>query len=79
MEQLSPTERAVFILRDAFGYSHRDVAELVGVSEKNSRQLHRRARQQVPQGRVDGDAEIWRGSGSLAAFGGPVLAGRAGR
>lgn len=57
MEQLSPTERAAFILRDAFGSSHRDVAELVGVSEENSRQLHRRARRQVPQGGVDGDAE----------------------
>lgn len=53
MEQLTPTERAVFILREAFGYSHREVAELVGVSEASSRQLHRRARQQIPPRRTD--------------------------
>jgi len=47
LEQLTPSERAVFILREAFDYSHREVAELVGVSEANSRQLHRRARQHL--------------------------------
>ncbi|MGI8720892.1 MAG: hypothetical protein ACR2JG_01555 [Geodermatophilaceae bacterium] len=28
-------KRAVFILREAFGYSHREVAELVDMSEEN--------------------------------------------
>ncbi|MCX0275139.1 RNA polymerase sigma-70 factor [Nocardia zapadnayensis] len=46
-ERLSPTERAVFVLREAFGYSHREVAELIGLSEPNCRQLHRRARKRL--------------------------------
>lgn len=28
-ERLTPSERAVFVLREAFGYSHREVAELI--------------------------------------------------
>ncbi|PZS30439.1 MAG: RNA polymerase subunit sigma-24 [Pseudonocardiales bacterium] len=52
MEQLTPSERAVFILREAFDYSHREVGELVGVSEANSRQLHHRARQHVHRRRA---------------------------
>ncbi len=47
METLTPTERAVFVLREAFGYSHREVAETVPVTEENSRQLHARARRRL--------------------------------
>jgi RNA polymerase sigma-70 factor (ECF subfamily) len=47
LERLTPTERAVFVLREAFGYSHREIAEIAGLTEANSRQLHRRARQQL--------------------------------
>ncbi|CAM5365615.1 DNA-directed RNA polymerase sigma-70 factor [Streptomyces avidinii] len=43
LERLSPTERAVYVLREAFGYGHREVAGLLGLSEANCRQLHRRA------------------------------------
>ena len=43
MERLTPTERAVFVLREAFAYSHRQIAELLDVTEANSRQLHGRA------------------------------------
>jgi RNA polymerase sigma-70 factor (TIGR02957 family) len=43
LERLSPTERAVFVLREAFDYSHRDIAEILDISEVNSRQVHRRA------------------------------------
>jgi RNA polymerase sigma-70 factor (ECF subfamily) len=53
LERLSPPERAVFILREAFGYSHREVAEFVGVSEEHSRQLLRRARQHLSAGRSE--------------------------
>ncbi|WP_433272242.1 RNA polymerase sigma factor SigJ [Actinosynnema sp. CS-041913] len=48
-ERLTPGERAVFVLREAFGYSHREVAELVELSESNCRQLHRRARQRLAE------------------------------
>lgn len=47
LERLNPVERAVFVLREAFGYSHREVAEVIDSSEANSRQLHRRARQRL--------------------------------
>ncbi|WP_431042876.1 RNA polymerase sigma-70 factor [Streptomyces sp. P1-3] len=47
MERLTPSERAVFVLREAFAYSHRDVAEILGVQEPHARQLHRRARQRL--------------------------------
>lgn len=43
LERLSPTERAVFVLREAFDYSHREIAEILDISEANSRQVHRRA------------------------------------
>ncbi|MEU4231241.1 RNA polymerase sigma-70 factor [Nonomuraea sp. NPDC026600] len=44
LERLNPMERAVFVLREAFDYSHRQVAEVIDSSEANSRQLYRRAR-----------------------------------
>lgn len=47
LERLTPAERAVFVLREAFGYSHREIAEILDVTDANSRQLHRRARQHV--------------------------------
>lgn len=50
LERLTPAERAVFVLREAFGYGHRDIAAILEVSEANCRQLHRRARQRLPDG-----------------------------
>lgn len=47
LESLSPLERAAFVLREVFGYSHREVAEALGRSEAAVRQLARRARSQV--------------------------------
>ncbi|MGW6004377.1 RNA polymerase sigma-70 factor [Oerskovia enterophila] len=44
LERLTPVERAVYVLREAFGYPHRRLAEILGVSEANARQLARRAR-----------------------------------
>jgi RNA polymerase sigma-70 factor (TIGR02957 family) len=51
MEQLSPTERAAFVLREAFAYSHFEIAEILQMSEANVRQLYRRARQRLGQPR----------------------------
>lgn len=39
LERLSPAERAVFVLRAAFGHSYRAIADIVGLSEVNCRQL----------------------------------------
>ncbi|MEU9299179.1 RNA polymerase sigma-70 factor [Streptomyces sp. NPDC048269] len=51
MEQLSAPERAAVVLRDAFDYSHRDIAGVLGSSEANARQLYRRAKQHLADGR----------------------------
>ncbi len=50
LEALSPTERAVFMLREAFGYGYPDVARITGKSEVNCRQIFARARQRIAAG-----------------------------
>ena len=47
LETLSPVERAVFLLREVFGYDYPQVAEAVGKGEENCRQIARRARKHV--------------------------------
>jgi RNA polymerase sigma-70 factor, ECF subfamily len=44
LERLPPVERAVYVLREAFDYPFRDIAEALGISEANARQVARRAR-----------------------------------
>lgn len=44
IERLSPVERAVYVLREAFEYPYSDIAEVLELSEANSRQMVRRAR-----------------------------------
>ncbi len=51
LERLGPVERAVFLLHDVFGYEHREIAEIVGKSEENCRQIARRARSHIEAGR----------------------------
>jgi RNA polymerase sigma-70 factor (TIGR02957 family) len=62
MEKLSPTERAAFVLREAFAYSHFEIAEILEMSEANVRQLYRRARQRLgePRPRFQPDRAQWR-------------------
>lgn len=47
LESLNPTERAVFTLREVFGYSHAEIADVVGKSEATVRQCAHRAREHV--------------------------------
>ena len=47
LESLSPEQRAAFLLRDVFGYSYGEVAEIVEKSEPATRQLTARARKAV--------------------------------
>lgn len=51
LESLSPTERAVFLLRQVFDYDYADIAQIVEKSEANCRQMVRRARQRLTEGR----------------------------
>ncbi|UGU17972.1 sigma-70 family RNA polymerase sigma factor [Sinomicrobium kalidii] len=44
LEYLNPKERAVFILKEAFNYSHQEIAEVFSFSVDNSRQLLSRAK-----------------------------------
>ncbi|MBR8640692.1 RNA polymerase sigma-70 factor [Streptomyces tuirus] len=59
LERLTPTERAVYVLREAFGYGHREIAGVLDLSEANCRQLYRRAVQRVgePQARFEAASE----------------------
>ncbi len=47
MERLSANERAVYVLREAFDYSHREIAEILEITESNCQQLYRRAKQHL--------------------------------
>jgi RNA polymerase sigma-70 factor (ECF subfamily) len=51
LEKLSPTERAAYVLREAFDYPYRQIAEILQVEEANTRQLVARARQHITDGR----------------------------
>ncbi|WP_434212001.1 RNA polymerase sigma-70 factor [[Pseudomonas] boreopolis] len=44
MERLGPEERAAFLLKEAFDYDYARIAELLGHSEANCRQMVHRAR-----------------------------------
>jgi len=51
LESLTPVERAVFVLHDVFDYTYGEIAEIVGKSPANVRQLAVRARRHVDERR----------------------------
>ncbi len=51
LKRLSRSERTAYILREAFDYSYRDIARVLGVREANARQVVTRARQHVSNAR----------------------------
>jgi RNA polymerase sigma-70 factor (TIGR02957 family) len=51
LESLSPPERAVFLLREVFGYGYADIAEVTGKTEAACRQIFARARRHIDEGR----------------------------
>jgi RNA polymerase sigma factor (sigma-70 family) len=62
LEKLSPIERAAYVLREAFDYPYRDIAQVIAVSEVNARQLVTRARRRLSErrGRPVGASELRR-------------------
>jgi RNA polymerase sigma-70 factor (TIGR02957 family) len=52
LESLSPEQRAVFLLREVFDYPYDEIAEIVGKSTDNVRQLAVRARRHVDERRA---------------------------
>jgi RNA polymerase sigma-70 factor, ECF subfamily len=51
LEKLSPEERAVFLLKEIFEYDHSEIADMLGTTTDNSRQLLHRAKARVAEGR----------------------------
>ena len=51
LEKLTTTERAAYILREAFDYPYREIANSLHLEEANARQVVTRARQHVASGR----------------------------
>ena len=51
LQKLTPTERAAYILREAFGYPYRHIANVLRLEEANARQVVTRARHHVANGR----------------------------
>ncbi|UOX92062.1 RNA polymerase sigma-70 factor [Amycolatopsis sp. FBCC-B4732] len=51
LEKLTPTERAAYVLREAFDYPYREIADIVQTSEAAARQLVSRARKHLAAGR----------------------------
>lgn len=47
LESLAPIERAVFLLREVFGYEYLEIARIVGKSETNCRQIASRAKEHI--------------------------------
>ena len=47
MERLSPNERAAYVLREAFDYPHREIAEILDITEAASQQIVHRAKKHV--------------------------------
>ncbi len=49
LESLAPAERAVFLLREVFGYEYGEIADITGKSEQNCRQILTRARRRIAE------------------------------
>lgn len=67
LDTLTPKERAAYVLREAFDYPYDRIADIVGVTEDNARQLVSRAGKRVSSGRRGGTTSVDRGD-LLEAF-----------
>ena len=56
LETLSPEERAVFLLKEVFDYEHLQIADMLGTTAANSRQLFHRAKSKIGADRGHGVA-----------------------
>lgn len=57
LERLRPDERAVYVLRAAFDYPHREIAAVLDISEAASQQIFHRAKQHVVDGKVRAEVD----------------------
>ncbi|MEU6367594.1 RNA polymerase sigma-70 factor [Streptomyces sp. NPDC046931] len=68
LERLTPAERAVYVLREAFAYGHREIAEVLDLGEANCRQLYRRAVRRLAADDTRFEAEPERRARLLESF-----------
>ncbi|MEV4223415.1 RNA polymerase sigma-70 factor [Nonomuraea sp. NPDC049725] len=68
LETLTPTERAVFVLREVFDLGYDEIADAVGKNAAAVRQIAHRARSHVAARRPRGDASPAEIRGALEAF-----------
>ncbi|XVS66227.1 sigma-70 family RNA polymerase sigma factor [Actinosynnema sp. CA-299493] len=57
LERLTPVERAVYVLREAFSYGHAEIAGILDITESASQQHAHRARRHVAAGRTLGEVD----------------------
>ena len=57
LESLSPAERAVFVLREVFDFPHAEIAQMLGKTDIAVRQVARRAKERVREGRKRFDVD----------------------
>ncbi|GIH18766.1 RNA polymerase sigma factor SigJ [Rugosimonospora africana] len=60
LEQLTPPERGVFVLRSAFELPYEDIAEVLDMTAEHARQLHHRAQARIASGASRFDADTRR-------------------
>lgn len=58
LERLAPVERAVYVLREAFSYSHAEIAGILDITESASQQHLHRARRRITAARRRGSGEV---------------------
>lgn len=76
MERLSPVERAVYVLREAFAYRHLEIAEILDITESASQQHAHRARQHVAAEHNSGEVDRASAHRVVAAFVDAAASGR---
>lgn len=76
LERLGPVERAVFLLRDVFDFGFDEIADIVGKSEDNCRQIAVRARRHIEAGKPRFEASRERREALARQFFEAVGAGR---
>ena len=57
MERLTPSERAVYVLREAFSYPHSEIAEMLDITEASSQQIFHRAKQHLATEKVRAEVD----------------------
>ncbi|EUJ32593.1 sigma factor-like helix-turn-helix DNA-binding protein [Listeria cornellensis] len=67
-ERLEPKERAVFLLKDVFGYSHQEISDLLDISVLNSRQVLTRAKRIIAKSDVQTVREVGADRSMIALF-----------